>query len=197
MLGFVGGKRSCEKKKSSHQKRFHSIKVLKLGDKEKKNGPAWDLKASPKYYYGLNTRYVFWKLAIEIEVTMRNPLYFLFPILLFGCATGSIILTGETRPPIKPENVKLYLDPPEIYETIGLISASSDMGFSEQGSVDYAIQELKIQAARVGANGVLIITTQDSTSTAVVQGKYPYIVSSTTKTISGRAIFVEPTNLEN
>ena len=32
--------------------------------------------------------------------------------VLFGCATGSSIVTGKARPAISPSEVKIYLDPP-------------------------------------------------------------------------------------
>jgi hypothetical protein len=120
----------------------------------------------------------------------------LLPLLaaltLLGCASGSTIVTGTPRAPIAPERVKFYLDPPERFEVIGLVSASSDAGWTEQGSVDYAIQELKKQAAKVGANGVLLVSTGDKTSTVIggVGTPFVYAVPVTAKTVQGRAILV-------
>ncbi|HEY7657843.1 MAG TPA: hypothetical protein VH881_13325 [Burkholderiales bacterium] len=89
--------------------------------------------------------------------------------------------------------MRIYLEPPADFEVIGLISASSDAGWTEQGSVDYAIAELKSQAAKLGANGVLLISTGDKTTTVV--GGYGtgflYAVPVTAKTVQGRAIFVK------
>jgi uncharacterized protein YbjQ (UPF0145 family) len=58
--------------------------------------------------------------------------------------------------------------------------------------VDYAIEELKKQAARLGANGVLLVSSGDRTSTIVGgQGTgYLYAIPVTAKTFQGRAIFV-------
>src|SRR4029077_9173507 len=72
-------------------------------------------------------------------------------ISLVGCASGSAVVTGTTRNPILPEEVQIYLEPPAEYEVIGLVSASSDAGWTDQGSQDYAIGELKKQAAKIGA----------------------------------------------
>ncbi len=116
-------------------------------------------------------------------------------ITLQGCATasGSVVLTGEVRVPVLPENVKLYLEPPKSYEVIGLINASSDAGWTEQGSQDYAVRELKEQAGKVGANGVLLTATGERTTTAI--GGYGtgvlYTIPITAKTVQGKAIYVK------
>ena len=114
-------------------------------------------------------------------------------LLLEACASGSAIVTGKTRTPSIPELVKIYLDPPVDFETIGLVNASSDMGLTAQGSQDFAIEELKQQAAKLGANGVLLVSTGEKTSTAVGGNGtgYFYAIPITAKTIQGRAIFVK------
>lgn len=122
---------------------------------------------------------------------MKNiiPLVVLF---LIGCATGSSIVVGEVREPIDPIQVKLYLEVPKEYEIIGIVTASSDAGWTEQGSVDYAVEELKNQAANLGANGVLIESTGSQNST-VVGGYgtgYIYAIPVTAKSVTGKAIYV-------
>lgn len=110
-----------------------------------------------------------------------------------ACASGSAIVTGTKRDSIDPAQVKLYLEGPASYEVIGIVNASSDAGWTEQGSIDYAVQELKNQAAKLGANGVLITATGESTST-VVGGYgtgYIYAIPVTAKTVTGKAIFVK------
>ncbi len=64
-------------------------------------------------------------------------------LAIAGCASGSAIVTGVKRAAIYPERVTLYLEPPAEFDVSGLVSASSDAGWSEQGSVDYAVKELK------------------------------------------------------
>ena len=76
--------------------------------------------------------------------------------IFVGCASSSVIVTGTPRTPIDVSSVKLYLEAPEKYEVIGQITAYSDSGWTRQGSVDYAIGELKKRAAALGANGVII-----------------------------------------
>jgi hypothetical protein len=113
-------------------------------------------------------------------------------LTITACASGSAIITGNTRPVIAPEEVNIYLDPPAAFETIGLVSASSDAGWTEQGSVNYAIAELKKQAAKLGANGVLIVSSGETTTTVVsTSGTNVYSIPVTAKTVQGRAIFVK------
>lgn len=121
-----------------------------------------------------------------------NYIYLFFILLLTGCASGSSIVVGDVREAIDPSKVKLYLEIPESYETIGIVTASSDAGWTEQGSVDYAVEELKNQAAKLGANGVLIESTGEQTST-VIGGYgtgYIYAVPVTSKSVTGKAIYV-------
>lgn len=114
-------------------------------------------------------------------------------LVLASCASGSAIVTGTVRTPILPEQVRIYLEPPNEFEVIALVNASSDAGWTEQGSVDYAIAELKKQAAKLGANGVLLTATGETTST--VMGGYGtgsfYAIPVTAKTVQGRAILVK------
>ena len=113
--------------------------------------------------------------------------------LLFGCATGSSIITGTKRPAINPSDVKIYLDPPTQYENIGIIEVNSDVVFSRQSAQDRAMNELKIRAAKVGANGVLL--TNSGSQTVGTAGYYSngifYGGGSSDKILAqGRAIYV-------
>ena len=78
--------------------------------------------------------------------------------LLVGCAAQSHVIVGKVRPPISPDQVKIYLAPPRAYEQIAIIDASSQgsAAFTQQQKMDKAIQRLKAEAASVGANGVLL-----------------------------------------
>ena len=132
---------------------------------------------------------------MKLRVVPRISIVLLFALHVGACATatGSSIVVGQVREPIDPSQVKLYLEAPKIYEGIGIVNASSDAGWTEQGSVDYAIEELKKQAAKLGANGVLIASTGEQTST-IIGGYgtgYLYAVPVTAKTVSGKAIFVD------
>lgn len=123
---------------------------------------------------------------------IKVHLFLLIISFLSACASGSSIVTGKVRAPIDFNQVQLYIDAPEKYETIGIVKASSDSGFTEQASQNYAVEELKKQAAKLGANGVLLATTGERTSSII--GTNPngtvYAVPVSAQTVTGRAIFV-------
>ena len=114
-------------------------------------------------------------------------------LVLTACASGSAIVTGDKRTPIAPENVKIYLEPPATFETIGLVNVSSNAGWTEQESLDYAVAELTKQAGKLGANGVLLVSSGENTTTIIGgQGtSYLYAIPVTAKTVQGKAIFVQ------
>ena len=114
-------------------------------------------------------------------------------IFFMGCASGTAILTGTKRTPTNPEQIKLYVKPPKHYQVIGIVKASSDMGLTEQMSLDYAVKELKNQAAKLGANGVLLTSTGKQTSTAVggYGTNYFYAIPTSEESVTGQAIYVK------
>ncbi len=129
--------------------------------------------------------------GVEMKTYKISVILCLF-VTLLGCATGSYILTGESRPAISPDMVKIYLEPSSQYETIGIVEASSEVGFSSQAAQDRTISELKAQAAKIGANGVLFLDSGDKTGEIVglFSGGVFYAGMGETKTAKGKAIFV-------
>jgi hypothetical protein len=77
--------------------------------------------------------------------------------LLAGCASSHILM-GQKRPAIPVDQVKLYFKPPAKYEEIAIIEASSQgaFAFTNQSKMNAAIGRLKGEAAKLGANGVLL-----------------------------------------
>ena len=82
----------------------------------------------------------------------------LLTLVITACAPSSHILTGKARPPISPDQVKIYSSPPPQFEEIALLDASSKSAFGPGGqkSVDKVIERLKLQAAQLGANGIIL-----------------------------------------
>ena len=116
---------------------------------------------------------------------------------LASCASGSSVVIGETSPMIQNwESVTITNEMPEGARTIALVKASSAMGATKQGSVNYAIEELKKQAAKVGANTVVIGTTSTKSNLAGypaygegMSGGYIYNIDE--EVIEGMAVFVD------
>jgi hypothetical protein len=79
-------------------------------------------------------------------------------LLLAACVPSSHILTGTARPAISPNEVKLYTTPPPQFQEIALLDATSKSVFSPGGqkAIDTVIERLKVQAAQLGANGIIL-----------------------------------------
>ena len=125
-----------------------------------------------------------------------------------ACATDTVVITGKARPPISPADVKIYSQPPAVFEEIAILNASKNSAFTTGGqkTVDKVIAGLKEQAAKVGANGVILQGFSDRQTGSVGSGVGSSSVSSNSavgvgvggslgiykKTGHGVAIFVPP-----
>jgi hypothetical protein len=128
--------------------------------------------------------------------------------LLAACATDSVVVTGTARAPISPADVKIYSHPPAVFEEVAILNTSKNSAFTTGGqkTVDKVIAGLKEQAAKVGANGVILEGFSDSQTGSVGSGVGSSSVSSNSavgvgvggslgiykKTGHGVAIFVPP-----
>jgi hypothetical protein len=132
----------------------------------------------------------------------------LFLLTLYGCATSHVMI-GQARPPISPAQVQIYFHPPAgKYDEIAMLDTSSKggFGFTAQGKTDIVLNRLKEEAAKLGANGVLLQGVGDqsggSISTGiggasasgshVSGGGIGFSGNVTQKVGSGIAIYVEP-----
>jgi hypothetical protein len=91
---------------------------------------------------------------------------------LTGCVTSHVIV-GRVRPPIAPEQVQLYLHPPGGgYEEVALLESSSKHSFSftAQGKTNAVIDRMKADAAKLGANGILLDGVGDQAAGSVGSG---------------------------
>jgi len=111
---------------------------------------------------------------------MKSVLIAVVATILVGCASGSALVTGQVRPAIEDANtVTILTEMPERAEQIAIIKGSSDFGITQQHRLDYAVDALKSQAAKLGANAV-VITDRDTTaveggSTEIVEGVAVYV----------------------
>jgi len=129
---------------------------------------------------------------------MKKIIVSLIVMIFFGCYPVSHIIVGETRSPISPSKVKIYLEYPEEYEIIARIDASSEFAFRDpsfditwQSKMDKMIQRLKIEAAQLGANGIVIEgTTNQTRQNMRAEENGTSISESHFKTGTATAIFV-------
>jgi hypothetical protein len=82
-------------------------------------------------------------------------------------------MIGRARPPISPDSVQIYTRPPNAhYEEIARLQTSSggSFSFTAQRKTDAVIQRLKAEAAKLGANGVLLEGLGERTSGSIGTG---------------------------
>jgi hypothetical protein len=82
-------------------------------------------------------------------------------------------MIGKARAPISPDAVQVYTRPPAThYEEIAQLDTSSQGSFSftAQGKTDAVIARLKAEAAKLGANGVLLQGIGDQPSGSIGTG---------------------------
>jgi len=118
-------------------------------------------------------------------------MFFILSVLV-GCATGSSIVTGVKRPALDSSLVKIYLEPPANYEVIGIVEASSEVEISNQAAQNRTINELKKQAAKIGANGVILENTEEKSGNiygSTSRGSF-WATASRVKAAKGKAIYI-------
>ena len=136
---------------------------------------------------------------------VRVVLFIISFTLINGCiiSDSSHILTGIKREPISVDQVRLYSEPPAKYDVIAIVSANAAHDFvKQQKLVDEIVRKLKTEAAKLGANGVLLesVANQNTGSNGVfinpANGGTGFIIqeNSSGKTASGKAIFVLEAN---
>lgn len=124
------------------------------------------------------------KLIIMICVSLCS-------LFLIGCTStsGSNIVTGTKRSAVNADEVKIYYQFPENYEVIGIVKATGE-SWTTQKSLDLAVMELKAQAGKIGANGVVITDAGAKNEGYVLIGNT--VVSDDSQAVSGTAIYVYP-----
>ena len=68
------------------------------------------------------------------------------------------MLVGTARPPIAPSLVTVYSQAPQQFEEIAVLSASAKSMFNAGGQrgTDKVVERLKMEAAQLGANGIIL-----------------------------------------
>jgi hypothetical protein len=135
---------------------------------------------------------------------MRKAFLSLLVLTLSACAT-SHVMVGQARPPISPDQVQIYLRPPAAkYVEIALIDSSSrsSLAVTAQGKTNVVMERLKAEAAKLGANGILLGGVGDQAvgtvgtgyATGTNHSAFAFGSSGTVfqKNGQGLAIYVEP-----
>jgi len=96
--------------------------------------------------------------VFKYQITLRIMTILALVALLSACATSSIIMLGSARTPIAPDQVRIYMQPPQHYQEIALIHSTSQFSWAITGSqkIDKVISRMRRKAAALGANGLLL-----------------------------------------
>jgi uncharacterized protein YbjQ (UPF0145 family) len=147
--------------------------------------------------------------GIMANMKLRTLLMGLSLAALAGaCAPSSQVLVGTVRAPVAVAGVKIYSHAPAQFEEIAILNASSKSVFAPggQAAIDKVVERLKQQAAKLGANGVILegFSDRETGSLGTGVGSSSYSRNSSvgvgvggslgifSKTGSGRAIYVPP-----
>src|SRR3982751_4770066 len=78
--------------------------------------------------------------------------------LLSSCGSTHTVMVGQPRPATTPDTVRIYPNAPRHFERIAIINSSSGptWAFTTRAQTDDAIAKLREEAAKVGANGILL-----------------------------------------
>jgi uncharacterized protein YbjQ (UPF0145 family) len=126
---------------------------------------------------------------------IRNLIMAMAVLFASGCTImdGNAIVTGEVREPISPEQVRIYRTAPERFEEIAIVDASAGHDFLKNSSlVNSALERLKEEAAKVGANGVLLLNVdeRDAPSVSTSYGSATASAAGTSVHVSGTSTSV-------
>jgi hypothetical protein len=93
-------------------------------------------------------------------------------VSMSGCAPTAPVLVGPARAPIPVEQVVIYQQPPANSRDVAILKASSHSVFSPGGpaATDMVVQRLKVRAAQLGANGLVLQGFSDSQSASLGTG---------------------------
>jgi hypothetical protein len=92
---------------------------------------------------------------------------------LAACAPATHVLMGQARPPITPDQVKIFSHPPATpFVEIATLDATSKSFFGTGGqkSIDKVVERLKLEAAKLGANGVILEGFSDAETGSIGTG---------------------------
>ena len=89
--------------------------------------------------------------------------------ILAACASSTQVLTGAPRTPISPAEVRVYTQAPQSFEEIAVLGASKNSVSSGGGerAIAHMIESMRTQAARLGANGLLLEDFSDADRHAI------------------------------
>ena len=118
-------------------------------------------------------------------------------LLACGCSSHEVVPSSGTRPPTRAADVKIYPKHPDKYERLGVVSVAvtPEVRFDERGDANLGFDRLKEQAAKRGANGLLLppegVEGSDAMATVGYHGTFYQVpLKSKPRTAMAEAIYV-------
>ncbi len=99
-------------------------------------------------------------------------------MLAAGCSTSSRQASGKFHPASSATGVVIYTFKPARAQVVGTVRVNSFHGVTWQQASDDALGKLKIEAAKLGANGIVVSPADDQASEGA--------------SLQGNAIFISP-----
>ena len=127
---------------------------------------------------------------------MTKYVTLLLATCLVGCADGSALVIGQKLPEIEDwSTVTILAEMPDGANQIAFVKASSDTAYSQQQKLNDAVEELKKQAAKVGANAVVFDSKSTESATVTSRHRNPNLSGTkhtvVTVIVEGLAVHVE------
>jgi hypothetical protein len=118
------------------------------------------------------------KSALDDTVrTMRNDIVFVLGALLVSaCTTSSHTLLGVAREALPAGDVRVFLEPVSVqYDKIAIVDASSrhSLAVTAEAKAEVVMERLKSEAAKLGANGIVLEEIADAVPGSIGVGAAP------------------------
>ena len=131
-----------------------------------------------------------------MKLRLKVFLLFILVIMISGCSVSSkaTMTTGHKRPPISPDEVKIYDSIEKVpgqYEEMALITSKGDYRHTDLANM---YSSMRAEAAKIGANGLILGEIQEPRTRDMVLNAI--FNTGSYRTGKATAIFVFP-NREN
>jgi hypothetical protein len=120
-----------------------------------------------------------------------------FTMALSGCASGpKVVQLSGPHPPVPPDQVRIFQNPPSEYGILSIVYSpiSDKIHWDAQGDANAGFEQLKADAGRIGANGVLLVAPPNTANVQVIAGyrgmMYRVPMMTNPKTAVVQAIYV-------
>lgn len=113
--------------------------------------------------------------------------------ILAGCQSHEVVASSGPRKANIVQSVKILQKQPSKYEELGIVQVvmTPELRWDDRGDATKAFEALKAEAAKLGANGILLTAPSDFVVTAAYKGAYYQVpMRNTPRTALAQAVYV-------